>query len=166
MWGDESLASGTRGQSRIRPGLVVVDERDIPKPRTYVGPDSYAGGLDESQQLAVNLALTNFFDNKNRGFLLGDGTGVGKTRSILAVADQYKKITGKDVLIISQSKTILYRNFADSAYALGIDLDEFDVGTYNGLADGKMKGKKYGLVLFDESHNLKKSYCYKNSKNL
>lgn len=157
---------GVGEQRGERPRLIVVDEQDIPKPKTYVGADSYAGGLDEAQQLGVNLALTNFFDNKNRGFMLGDGTGVGKTRQIIAIADQYKKLTGKPVLIISQSKTILFNNFADSALALEVNLDEFDVGTYNGLAEGKLKDKKYGLVVFDESQNLKNLTATKTQQSL
>lgn len=149
------ISGGTSIKQGERPGLITIDKENIPKPKSYVGADRYSGELDEDQRLAVNLALTRFLDKGGKGFMLADGTGVGKTRSIIATANEYNKITNEPVLIISKSKTILYNNFEDDAYALGIDLDKFELGTYRGLTDGLFSGKEYGLVIFDESQELK-----------
>ncbi len=90
--------SGTTGRvSNVRrPPIRVADEGVLPRPRDYVRPDSYGGKLDGHQQLGINLALTAFLSNKFRGFLLGDGTGMGKTRQILVIANEYAKAQRRD----------------------------------------------------------------------
>ncbi len=139
-----------------RPGIRVADEGSLPTPPKVVGADSYKAGLDKEQQLGVNLAL-NRFDNGGAGFLLADGTGVGKTRQILAIADQFKQLSGGEpVLIITQNKQIIAGSFTSDAKAMGIDLSKLELGTYDDLRNGKVGNKpKYGLVIYDEAHNLK-----------
>jgi hypothetical protein len=150
---DPAAARGEGSERPERPGIRMADAGSLPTPRSFVGADSYQAGLDEVQQLAVNLALTRY-ENGGQGFLLADGTGVGKTRSILAIADQYRRQSGLPVLIITQNRQIIAGSFTADAEAMGVSLADFDIGTYDGLRGGKFD-KDYGLVIFDEAHNLK-----------
>jgi hypothetical protein len=150
---DPRAARGAGDERPKRPGIRVADAGNLPTPRSFVGPDAYQAGLDVHQQLAVNLALTRF-ENGGSGFLLADGAGVGKTRSELAVADQYVDASGQPVLIVTQNKQIIAGSFTSDAKAMGIDLRKFDMGTFDDLRNGKFT-KDYGLVIFDEAHNLK-----------
>lgn len=136
-----------------KPDLVYAAFQSIPKDyQQFVGESK---DLDSHQQLGVNLILTQFLVRKGKGFLLADGTGVGKTRQILKVAQMYKQITGKRVLIITENKTILAGSFASDSVAMGIPLSQFETGTYTDVRLGKKGKRKFGLVIFDEAHNLK-----------
>lgn len=133
-----------------RPPLRVVDEGRIPQPRDVVSAGQYE--LSPDQVLGVNLALTTFEDGKP-GFLLADGTGVGKTRQLLVIAHEHQKRTGKPAVIITQNKQIISGSFADDGKALGIG--DVKLYTYDDIRNGKVPNTEYGLILFDEAHNLK-----------
>jgi len=151
---DDGTAGG--GGASGRPPLRIVDEGRIPQPRSIVDASTYGLSksfvLDEQQILGVNLALTAFEDGAP-GFLLADGTGVGKTAQILAVADQHQKRTGKPSLIITQNKQIIEGSFANDSKQMGIS--GIAMRTYDDVRSGKIPSGKYGLVIFDEAHNLK-----------
>jgi hypothetical protein len=143
-----------------RPGLRVVQPDLIPTPRLVIGADQFGPGtLDERQVLGVNLALTAFLDKDIPGFMLADGTGMGKTRQILAIAETYRQTTGKPVLILTKDRRIIQGSFADDAKTMGIDLGNFALGTYNDLRRGLFSRSSYdpsawkvvpGLVELDE----------------
>jgi hypothetical protein len=149
----------TTGQEQ-RPGLRVVQPDLIPTPRLVIGADQFGPGtLDERQVLGVNLALTAFLDKDIPGFMLADGTGMGKTRQILAIAETYRQTTGKPVLILTKDRRIIQGSFADDAKTMGIDLGNFALGTYNDLRRGLFSRSSYdpsawkvvpGLVELDE----------------
>jgi hypothetical protein len=138
----------------------VADAGDLPAPRTFVGADAYQGGLDEHQQYATNLTLTRF-ENGGPAVLLADGPGVGKTRTELAVADQYKRATGRPVLILTENRQIIAGSFTSDAKAMGLNLADFEVKTYTDLSRDKLDHDSYGLVVFDEAHNLKNVHSQK-----
>lgn len=140
------------GSASQRPAIRVVDEGNIPKPRDHVRVGQY--DIDEHQRLGVNLAIETF-DKGKKGFLLGDGTGIGKTREILVAAAEWKKRSGKPVLIVTQNKQIIEGSFTADSKALGINLSEFDMHTYTDVSGGKIPKKDYGLVIYDEAHNMK-----------
>ena len=153
---DTNLAKGRLPAVEVRPD--IIPDRATINDHSSV----YADSLDAGQRMGVDLALSSMMEKNYKGFLLADGTGFGKTRQILAIADQYKKSTGKKVLIISEKPEILKKNFAEDAAIMGIDMNQFKTGTYNSFKDGK-KGnavnsefdQDWGMVLFDEAHNLK-----------
>lgn len=147
-----AAARPDRGDRTARPGLVVATREKVPTPDNFIEEGDFP--IDAEQLFAVNVAMTRFKSGKDKDFMLADGTGVGKTRQILAIADTYKKEFGKPVLIVSENKQILENNFADDAKAMGIDPKSFDMATYADIRTGKVKGP-YGLILFDEAHNLK-----------
>ena len=138
-------------QENKRPGIVVQAESKMPPTKNFVSKNYE---IDEVQKQGVNSALS-LFENGGKSFLLADGTGVGKTRQILVTAKEYLDKFGGKVLIISENTTILTKNFANDAKALGIDMNEFEFGTYNDLRTGKKGKDNYGLVIYDEAHNLK-----------
>lgn len=138
-------------QENKRPGIVVQAESKMPPTKNFVSKNYE---IDEVQKQGVNSALS-LFENGGKSFLLADGTGVGKTRQILVTAKEYLDKFGGKVLIISENTTILTKNFANDAKALGIDMNEFEFGTYNDLRTGKKGKGDYGLVIYDEAHNLK-----------
>jgi len=145
-------------QETGRPGLVTQDQDALPSPNTLpkvVDGASYKGGLGEDQQYAVNLALRRQSEG-GPAFLLADGTGVGKTREILAIADQMAQRGGKPVLIVTQNKQVIAGSFTDDSRTMGITLGKtIQVGTYDDLRAGKIGRGDYAAVIFDEAHNLK-----------
>lgn len=110
--------------------------------------------------------------DKHGGFLLSDGTGVGKTRQALAVAKTYAE-RGKKVLIVAPAEVLkqdwkkgtVAGSYANDAKAMGIGVSlnkdqplkagEIHLSTYDQL--GKLKGHidSDTTVIFDESHALK-----------
>ncbi len=153
-----SADTGSTGSQRTggRPGIRTASEHLIPDPGSHFDAASYGeGNLDEHQILGINLALNCVKQLKS--FLLGDGTGVGKTRQLLVIAAEAAKIRKKPSLIITKNKLIIKDAYTKDAKALGIDLDDIVLGTYDDLSAGKFAGK-YGAVLFDEAHSLKNSH--------
>ncbi len=105
--------------------------------------------------------------------MLADGTGTGKTRQLLAVAQTYAA-QGKKILMVSPSEVLkpdwkkgtVSGSFANDSAAMGIPIKlskgeaplkagEVHLTTYDQLA--KLKGgvDSDTVVLFDESHSLK-----------
>lgn len=73
------------------------------------------------------------FENGGKAFLLADVAGVGKTREILAVADQMKKLQPDKKVLIVSLRGALDDSFARDAKAMNIDLSSFEVCTYDDL---------------------------------
>lgn len=116
--------------------------------------------IDEHQRYAVNMALTRMKLGQ-RAFLLGDGTGVGKSLEQLVMAIEAAKITGKTSLIITENEQIVNDNFIKKGGALlGMkSIPGVEFSTYSGLRSGKVDlEKEYGAVFLDEAHNLKNAY--------
>jgi hypothetical protein len=150
---ESSSNSGRTQNTRLeRPGIVIQAESKLPPTEDFVA-DNY--DIDDAQRQGVNSILS-LFKKGGKAFLLADGTGVGKTRQILVTAAEYRKnFRNKNVLIITENKTILAKNFGKDAQALGIKMSDFESGSYDDLRDGKVGTGNYGLVIFDEAHNLK-----------
>ncbi len=166
--GTDSKQADLSDQPLARPDAVEVDSDIIPRTvKKNVGA-FYGDSLDEDQQFGVSLAIDTFLVKHKRGFMLADGTGFGKTRQILGIADLYMRISKLPVLVVSESEKILKKNFAADAAAMGIDLSSFQTTTYSKLSEtisrkddvdlytpSKEFSGEYGLVIFDEAHNMK-----------
>ncbi len=154
----QSRPATTKRIGKGKPSLEYVNADKVPDANEYISEGVYGSELDAHQRFAVNLALTNFLDNNNRGFFLADSMGVGKTRQILALAEEYTRRTGKKVLIVTERKSIIDTSFAPDAKAMGIDMSKFEIMTYNQFDDNSKENKgkgDYGLVIYDESQALK-----------
>jgi len=87
--------------------------------------------------------------------IIHHNTGFGKTREMLAVAHQYAQKTGKKVLIVTLNKQIISGSWEKDAKIMGVDLNRFEIGTYDDLRTGKIGGQEYGLVVYDEANAFK-----------
>ncbi|MDD8011853.1 MAG: DEAD/DEAH box helicase family protein [Acidobacteriota bacterium] len=164
------------GPGKERTDLIVVNQADIPQPEEIVPRGKY--DMSEEQRLGVNAILTRA-KKKQRGYLLGDGVGLGKTTEMLAAANElYEQSGGKSkILIVTQAKSILQGSFLDDAKRLKIDLNRFYLATYTGVSGENpvalkhleqvkptthpIAGRKFDVVMMDESHNLKNSLASK-----
>lgn len=141
----------------------VTMEHLMPKPVERVTSSSFNGGLDADQRVGVNLAL-EAISKPGGSFMLADGTGFGKTRQLIAIAESFRNENpGSKVLIISENKDLLANEFVRDANALGVNMANFKTGTYNGLANGDfyhpddMFPENWDLLVLDEAHNLANS---------
>ncbi len=135
-----------------RPPIRIANKESLPSiTKETVAEGKYE--IDETQRYGVNLALQRF-DQGGRGFLLADGAGVGKTREILAITKEMSDKTGKPSLIVTL-KAVIDDSIKKDSKALGMDMKNIEVGTYDDLRTGKIGKGDYGVVVFDESHNIK-----------
>jgi len=147
-------STGELGALR-RPSVRLVNAGNLPKAEAVIPPGKYEV-LDAGQRYAVNLFLQRF-KTPGTHALLADGTGFGKTFEILPIAAEIAATSGKPSLIITQNKAIIAGSYADAAKLLGITLSPktIQLATYDDLRSGKVGGGDYGLIVFDEAHNLK-----------
>ncbi|MEI6851205.1 MAG: JAB domain-containing protein [Bacteroidota bacterium] len=161
-----TINTADRGVSNgIRPALRYFDEGNIPTPKEHISLDRFTGtdgkpAINEHQRFAINLAIDRF-NSGGKVFLLGDGTGVGKTREILGLAKYWQDKTHKPILIIAPDKRVVSLSFKPQAKAMRIALSQMEVGTYEDLRLAKVGAEEYGLVIFDESQNLKNEEAFK-----
>lgn len=154
--------------------VVLARPQITPPANPEIIPESIRGKLTAEQIHGVSLAYQAL--EKTGGFLLADGTGVGKTRQQLAIAKMYAD-QGKKVLIITPNqvarpnwkKGTVSGSFLDDSNALGVDLKisrgrdgdpaiakgQITLSTYNYLSDLKSQVDKDTVIILDESHSLK-----------
>jgi len=153
-----------------RPPMVWVDQEITPVPYQHVAPNQYDIGAD--QEFAVNMILDRFMPKTpgkkpKRGFMLGDGMGIGKTRIALASANELIKAKGLPVLIITKGDNVV-EQFQREAAALSlsnviyksdpknVNDSKIVIGTYEDLKRGKVgNADSYAAIVFDEAHMLK-----------
>ena len=127
----------------------------------------------------VNLAMENF-SKGNKSFLIADGTGAGKTITSLTTAlaflknqQMQSKHNNKPIIIVTESDAIIDNAWFGDAKKLGMEHllvngktdglfhpGKIVVTTYSQISKVKNLSNtdhKPGLVIFDESHNLKNS---------
>lgn len=145
-----------------RPGLQTSFGQEIPQAvAEYVKAGEFQ--LDEKQALAVNLMVSAWETTKNadpkdrkRGFILGDGTGIGKTLTYLVAGQKIFELSGKKVLLLALNDTWLEQRFLADVAKFGINIDAFLVATYPQLRKGAVKDDMdFSAVIFDEAHALK-----------
>lgn len=163
---------GDRGADRVAPPeeRIVTSRRDKTSPadRSKI-PARLREHLDDHQQEGVAKAIASL--DGTGGFLLADGTGLGKTREQLAIAQKYLD-DGKKVLVIAPKavtkidwkKNTLSGSWKNDSGVMGIPLNitrdailpgVVNVSTYENL--GKLKELVDGetVLILDESHALK-----------
>jgi hypothetical protein len=145
-------------------------------PPRLLGDDEFGRPLlSEEQRLGVSRAIEAI--DSGSGFLFEDGTGVGKTRELLAVAE-WARLRGNKVLIVSKKSAIEpYKDkqgrfrpsgsFEDDSAAMGVPIGflkardselekgKIYVSTYHDLRGLKVDGDT--VLILDEAHQLKNS---------
>lgn len=176
--------AGPGGDPSARPRIITTRGEFTQAGNPELVPEALRGHLNEAQQHGVSLAIDAM--QKHGGFLLADGTGVGKTRAQLAVAQHFVN-AGKKVVIVSPSEVIkpnwtkgtMAGSFADDSAAMGIKAKlvkgdvplgagTIHITTYNELGKLKDHVDKDTVVIFDESHFMKNytSSRYKHGKDV
>jgi hypothetical protein len=160
--GNEKLA----GRSSKRPSIVTAGTSLMPVIEPIIKVGEY--DIDEVQLDGVNRALSAFSKGE-KGFLLADGTGVGKTRQLIAIADREQRRTGGTVVIVTENQSIIESRFKVDAKNMGIDNPNIIYTTYSAISaeakaisekrtkleNAPLLGQNHSIVLFDEAHNLK-----------
>ncbi len=169
---DSGGVAGTGQQTPARTPRILVQREDFTEPVSVENiPEDLRPYLKEAQQVGVSKAIKAMDDYG--GFLLADGTGVGKTRQILAVAGKYAR-EGKKVVIIVPSG-VIKPNWQKGEFGGSYDEDGKTMGvnpqlhpgdrplqpgqvamtTYDRI--GKLKGHVDAdtVVIMDESHAIK-----------
>ncbi len=164
---DAGGADGPRAERAKRIKHTYVPARAASAERI---PSDLVRHLDQHQVDAISHALEalDAADPGARGFVIADGTGVGKTREMLAVAEKFRR-EGKVVVLVGpakigpKGKPIYKSSLASEAEELGIALNWVAGGT---AAPGRVNTTSYfwldkvkvpsgAILLFDEAHALK-----------
>lgn len=137
-------------------------------PQSHFLSERLAPTLKEHQRDFINLAMEKFGLGE-RGILNFDGTGAGKTRQELGLAQTFmdQNPTAK-VLIVTQSKRIIDDAFIKDGLAMGVRFKPVErsselpskgisVTSYSSLKGLESSFDDFNLVLFDESHSMKNS---------
>lgn len=159
----------------IRPNFTL----ELPVRRDLV-PARLLQHLDDHQQIGVARAI-EAMSSDQRGFLLADGTGVGKTREILATAEHFAK-QGRSVLIVApaavlnipksgEGKGQATGSYADDSRTMGVPYEQIRLTGKTDKGPELRAGKVYlthyesffyknqvddnTVVIFDEAHNIK-----------
>jgi len=148
-------------------GNILVARREETQTTTSSFLDGLYGRILRPHQVdAINLGIDRF-DSGFKGIIVADGAGSGKTLIALGLAKTYEDVFGTDfdipVLIVTNSKDIYEDSFVGNAGMLDLKTDYvtspseiaegIPVTTYNNIS--KFEDKTVGLLILDESHNLK-----------
>jgi hypothetical protein len=173
--GSDHGGTGQEPKSERFDGPEVLTSRSefTQKPAGSNLAEGIATHLSDDQTHGAELAIQSM--DKTGGFLLADGTGIGKTREILAVANHYAK-AGKKVLIVAPAEVLKHDwktgtmagSYASDGDLMGIKPKlvrgadglapgEVRMTTYGEIGDMKDHVDKNTVVLFDEAHGLKNS---------
>jgi len=146
-------------------------------------PADLRGFLTPYQLQGAAKALAAMNDQARRAFLLADGTGVGKTRQALAVAEAFRR-EGRLVVVFTPNevvgkpweakslkahggKAVITGSYAQDAAAMGISvnlwrpkdgpmpLSGIVLTTYTYMTDPAITENHNAVYVFDESHALK-----------
>ncbi len=167
-----TVSASDRGAYRqVEPRLITA-RAELTKPAdTGVIPEGIRDHLRDHQQQGAAAAIAAM--DKQGGFLLADGTGAGKTRQLLAIAERYRQ-QGKKVLIIAPSEVIkpnwkkgtVAGSFKDDSSAMGIPVslamqaDKMGAGKICISAYSRLNAFEDAIdddtiLLFDEAHSFK-----------
>ena len=130
------------------------------------------GDVEQVRGIVAALQAINSGEEGKKNFLLGDGTGFGKTTQQLIVANEILK-NDPDAKVLIVAKSIAKKGnqfdktFRRDALVMGIDIDQLIAdkrlykASYHGLEKTRQQladeGVKLRLAIFDESHNMSNS---------
>lgn len=170
LGGTDSGQPGGAGAPRGRARIVTAREHLVKPADPGLVPEGIRKHLNDAQVQGAASAIRSM--DQHGGFVLSDGTGVGKTRQELAVA-QTAAQKGKKVLIVSPAEVLkpdwkkgtVSGSFANDSQAMGLGLKlnkgealkagEVHLTTYDQISKLKQHIDKDTVIIFDESHSLK-----------
>jgi len=127
--------------------------------------------LNAMQMQAVARGIDRINEGApNGGFILADGTGVGKTRTELAIAETWRE-RGDRVLIVAPAEVLkiskgrVAGSFLDDSTLMGVELNVWTggptetgkiyVATYDAITRHEFPVDKTTTVIFDEAHQMR-----------
>lgn len=168
---DSGKPGGNGLEGRPKPRIVTAREHLVKPADPSLVPEGVREHLNETQVQGAASAIRSM--DAHGGFLLADGTGVGKTRQILAVA-QTNALRGKKILIVAPKevfqpdwkKGTITGSYANDSKAMGLDValnngtetlkaGQINLTSYDRIAKLKSQIDKDTVILFDESQALK-----------
>jgi len=166
--GSPSDSGANRGRSQDE-RIILAREQHTPAADRSRVPERLQQHLGDHQLEGVSAAISSM--EANGGFLTCDGTGVGKTRQMLAVAQHFLD-EGKKVIVIAPKnvtkadwkKRTVAGSWQDDSEAMGVELnvtrDEVtpgvvNISSYQNLSKIKNLVDGDTVVIFDEAHALK-----------
>lgn len=174
--GDDDAVDASNTNDTFTPPVLMDGRPGLTQeaPITVI-PKQLLESLSPEQRQGAALAITAMRKPPG-GFLLADGTGAGKTREQLAVAQAFAE-KGVPVIIVSQAgiikanydKDTVEGSFRDDSHAMGIELHtndgskeigkgEIHITSYSRLreiAEQFRDTEPKPVVIWDEAHNLK-----------
>jgi len=143
----------------------LVDDGDLPPERFHVGAGDFPTTfVDEAQRRSVNYAIEGFLRGA-RGFLLGDGPGSGKTRTVMLFVKKWLEMPGlkqNNILIVMPKVNL--PGYRVEARRMNVDLvREQEAGrltliTYEDLINIRKFREPidgFSVVIFEEAQNLR-----------
>ena len=112
-------------------------------------PPQFQHDLFEFQQIAAKIAARHLRNEKRRGAMIGDVVGLGKTITACAVAKIYEENYGTSTLIICPANLVEMWERYISDYDLKAEAHSIAKSL------DTERPRHYGLVIIDESHNLR-----------
>lgn len=172
---DRGQSGGGNGSGGTARGILTARADLLPEVDLTACPQDVIHALDPDQVEGVARCVTAL--DRDGGFIMADGTGVGKTRQILAVAKHYHD-QGLPVLIVAPADVIkqdwasgqFYGSYQEDGEAVGIlptllnggarklGSNEVGITTYTaGKRPLPEDLPENTVVIFDEAHNMKNS---------
>ncbi len=132
--------------------------------------------LMPEQQEDVSFIEQRLWENDERGGMLTNGTGTGKTFSGMGTIKRFVKEGKNNILIVTPSQAI-NSAWTGAGEALGVDISVLPdtksagegvvVTTYANLSDNDaLASRDWDLIVTDESHNLKESNDFDQTRRL
>ena len=125
-----------------------LSHEEMDAAKNFAIPAEFKNVLLPFQARAVQLAAQRL-NRAERGVVIGDVVGLGKTMVAAAVAKTFQEDRGDNALVICPPRLIpMWKEYLQEYKIAG---DTLSLGTTNKLADLR----RYALVVVDESHNLR-----------
>jgi hypothetical protein len=171
-WSAFRTNDGIRDNRPVSPKLWRVRSEHEKTANTGLLAESVIPHLKDEQKEGAALAIESM--ENHGGFINQDGTGAGKSRQQLAIAETFAK-KGKKVIIIAPNQVIkpnfqtgkFFGSFDSDSRSMGIspqlykggplEPGKINITTYEKLADTVDHVDDDTVVLFDEAHKLKNS---------
>lgn len=167
----------------VKPEIVTAQEqfvkKDIPDYFRQIHSSSRLSLFDH-QRFGVNKGIHALLTSPQRGFLLGDGTGAGKTIQMLTIAAYFWQTTGKPVTIFTIDDKIIRTSFMQDGIKMGFSAPEYSpvdeqkpiqrpknyMGLYDTLNDKPSKKQTENKTLPPIYYGVEKTLSIRNGINM
>lgn len=115
-----------------------------------------------SEQVVDATRIMAMYQRGNKGMVLANGTGTGKTYVYATALSEFAKLGKKPLLFVPNKDTKAQTE--DVLNYMGVPSDRVTIATYDDLSRNKFQPDAFDVVIFDEAHKIKKMYGGDRSK--